>query len=314
MEFSTLKSQDVRDYWDHEENDFTPWLAEQIRSDEVSELEDVLGLDLVVSEVEKSVGRYSLDILAESEDGDRRVVIENQLEASDHDHLGKSLAYASGVDADLVVWIASRFHDEHRDAMQWLNGNTTEDVDLFAVRLDVFQIGDSDPALRFDPVAEPSEWKRKARRPDRELSELRRLQEEFWTQFRDRIDARDTPLSARKPRPRNWYRNPIGRSDLNLSFVVNSNDDELRAGLTIPDGKETYRKLERSREEIERETDHELNWSGVNETRSGKMRGKVYFSRDGDIRRRDNWDEYLGWMLDRGEACHDLFYERVQRL
>jgi hypothetical protein len=168
-EFSQLELQDVREYWEDEARDFTPWLANSIGTEEVSKLEDALGLDLEVIETEKSVGRYNVDILAEVVDDNRNVVIENQLSSSDHDHLGKSIAYASGVDADIIVWIAPRFYDEHRDAMQWLNQNSREGVDLFALRLEVWTIGDSDPAIRLNPVAEPSEWKEKAQRSEGEL-------------------------------------------------------------------------------------------------------------------------------------------------
>ena len=135
-EFHELEPQDVREYWTHEAHDFTPWLATSIGSEEVSHLEDVLGLDLEVTETEKSVGKYNVDIVAEVVDDGRQVVIENQLSSSDHDHLGKSIAYAAGVDADIIVWISPTFNDEHRDAIQWLNKNSREGIDLFAIRLD----------------------------------------------------------------------------------------------------------------------------------------------------------------------------------
>ncbi|ELY39887.1 hypothetical protein [Natronorubrum tibetense] len=117
-ELESLESQEVRDYWTDEARDFTPWVANEIRSEDESELENALGLELEVIKEEKSVGRYNVDILAEVVNDNRNVVIENQLNSSDHDHLGKSIAYASGVDADIIVWIAPRFYDEHRDAMQ----------------------------------------------------------------------------------------------------------------------------------------------------------------------------------------------------
>ncbi len=123
-DFQELEPQDVREYWTHEAHEFTPWLANEIRSEDASHLEDVLGLDLEVIQMEKSVGKYSVDILAEVVEDGRQVVIENQLDQSDHDHLGKSIAYAAGVDADIIVWIAPKFNDEHRDAFQWLNRNS----------------------------------------------------------------------------------------------------------------------------------------------------------------------------------------------
>lgn len=313
-EFASLESQDVREYWEHEAQEFTPWLADEIRSEGVSELEDALGLDLEVIEEEKSVGRYNVDVLAEVVDDNRNVVIENQLDSSDHDHLGKSLAYASGVDADIVVWIAPRFYDEHRDAMQWLNQNSREGVDLFAIRLEVWTIGESEPAVRLNPVAEPSEWKEKAQRTEGELSETKQLQEEFWTQFRDRIEERDTPLSARKPKPQHWYSNPIGKAGFELSFVLNSRDNELRAELVIRDDAEAYWQLEEDREEIDQKLDRDLVWNEPEETRAGKERSKLMFTKQAEIMNQERWDEYLDWMIECGELFHMVFYDRIQRL
>jgi hypothetical protein len=313
-EFASLESQEVRDYWEHEAQEFTPWLADEIRTEGVSELEDALGLDLEVIEEEKSVGRYNVDVLAEVVDDNRNVVIENQLGSSDHDHLGKSIAYASGVDADIIAWIAPRFYDEHRDAMLWLNENSREGVDLFAIRLEVWKIGDSEPAVRLNPVVEPSEWKEKAQRPEGELTETKKLQEEFWTEFRDRIEEDGSPLSARKPKPQHWYNNPIGKSGFALSFTINSRDSELRTGLVIRDDADAYWQLEEERESIDEEFDGQLVWNEPEETRAGKERSKILVTRQGDITDEEQWNEYLEWMLEHGEQFHDVFYDRIQRL
>ena len=313
-DFASLESQEVRDYWEHEANKFTPWLADQIRTEGVSEFEDALGLDLEVIDEERSVGRYNVDILAEVVDDNRNVVIENQLGSSDHDHLGKSIAYASGVDADIIAWIAPRFHDEHRDAIQWLNQNSREGVDLFAIRLEVWKIGDSDPAVRFNPVAEPSEWKEKAQRSDTELTETKKLQEEFWTKFRDRIEERDTPLSARKPKPQHWYNNPIGKAGFALTFAINSQDNQLRTELVIRDDADAYWELAEAQEEIDELFDGNLNWREPTETHAGKDRSKISLTRPGYISSDDEWDEYIAWMLENGEQFHEVFYDRIQRL
>ena len=314
QEFASLQSQDVREYWEHEEREFTPWLADQIRTEDVSELEDALGLDLEINQTEKSVGRYSVDILAEVVDDNRAVVIENQLDSSDHDHLGKSLAYASGVDADIIVWIAPRFYDEHRDAFQWLNQNSREGVNLFAIRVEVWTIGESEPAVRMNPIVEPSEWREKAQRPDEELSDTKELQEEFWTQFRDRIKETDTRLSARKPKPQHWYNNPIGKSGMHLSFVLNSRDSEIRAQLIIKDDAEAYWALAEDREEIDAQLDRELVWMEPEETRANKERSRILFRKDADTENTDRWDEYQEWFIECGELFHEHFYDRVQRL
>ena len=102
-EFEELEPQDARDYWTHEERDFTPWLEDELHEDGTSQLEDVLELDLTVNEREKRVGKCSIDLYAEATDDGRQVVIENQLSTSDHDQLGKAIAYAAGVEADIIV-------------------------------------------------------------------------------------------------------------------------------------------------------------------------------------------------------------------
>lgn len=312
--FASLESQEVRDYWEDEARDFTPWLADEIEAEDESKLEDALGLDLEVMEVEKSVGRYNLDILARVVDDNRKVVIENQLRASDHDHLGKSIAYASGVDADIIVWIAPRFYDEHRDAVQWLNENSREGVDLFALRLEVWTIGNSAPANRFNPVADPSEWKEKAKRSEGELSETKQLQEEFWTRFRDRIEERGTPLSPRKPYPDYYHNLSIGKAGVELQFTINSRDNQLGVGIVIRDDAEAFWELMDQRDEIDAEFDREVIWDEPEETRAGKERSKILVTKSGDVTDQDQWDDYLDWMVKYGEQFHRVFYDRLQRL
>ncbi|EMA43110.1 DUF4268 domain-containing protein [Halococcus saccharolyticus] len=311
--FQELVPQDVRDYWVHEAHNFTPWLADSIRNEDASHLEDVLGLDVEIVETEKSVGRYNLDILAEVVDDGRQVVIENQLDQSDHDHLGKAIAYAAGVNADIIVWIAPTFNDEHQDAIQWLNQNSREGVDLFAIRLEVWRIGDSQPAIRLNPVEKPSEWKRKAQRSGGEITETKELQEEFWTQFRDRIDDSSTILRPRKPKPIHYYGNPIGKSGFHISFVVLSQENELRLDLNIEDDEEAFWELKSEEEAIEQELGREVEWGEPRETRTGKMRSNLSIARDGDLENREKWGEYFDWYIEYGERFHNVFHNRIQQ-
>lgn len=312
-EFRDLEPQDVREFWEHEAHEFTPWLADSIRAEDSSHLEDVLGLDLEITETEKSVGKYSVDIVAEVIDDGRQIVIENQLESSDHDHLGKCIAYAAGVDADIIVWIAPQFNDEHKDAFQWLNKNSREGVDLFAIRLEVWRIGDSAPAVRLNPIEDPSEWKEKAKRSGDELSETQKLQEEYWTQFRDLISDRDTQLRTRKPKPQHWYNNPIGRSGFHLQFTVNTVESNLYCQLVIRDDPEVYQELESQKAEIEEAMGEELLWRPPEEAKRDSNRAKITLRRPGDLSQKDSWEEYQSWMIDRGERFHDVFYDRIQR-
>jgi hypothetical protein len=317
-DFGELENRGVRRYWEHEEQDFTPWLA-----DNILHLENALNLELEVEETERDIGRYFLDILAQEVDGGRTVVVENQLGDSDHDHLGKLLAYASGVDADVAVWISPEFHDEHTDAVGWLNENSKRGIDLFAVRLEVWKIDDSKPAIRLNPVEKPSEWKdRVDLDPDEELSELEERRLEYWTEFRDKIMDRDTVLRPRKPKPNYWYNNPIGKAVCNITFHVNksfsigsgSNKDRLKCQILIRDDAELFELLSEQRETIDKELGEPVNWIPPEETRGKGDRSYIGLEREGDISNTDLWNEYQDWMLEKGELLHETFYDRIQDL
>ncbi|WP_233125138.1 DUF4268 domain-containing protein [Halorubrum sp. SD683] len=267
-----------------------------------------------VIEREKSVGKYNVDIYARVVDDGRTIVIENQLQDSDHDHLGKAIAYAARVDADIIVWLTPEFNDEHCDALQWLNENTREGIDLFAIRLEVWQIENSPPAVRFNAVEQPSEWKEKAQRSRGDLSERDKLREEFWTAFRDRIEDTTTPLSSRKPYPNHYYSNPTGVGGYHIPFYVDEAESELGLELIFEDDADGFEELRDHAEELETALGADLYWGELRETRTGKMRSELGVKRDADIEDRERWDEYFDWMLEQGERFHDVFPERLRQL
>ncbi len=313
-DFASLEPQDVREYWAHEERDFTPWIADQLDAESASELENAIGLDIELIEREKSVGKYNVDIFAKVIDDERKIVIENQLARSDHDHLGKSIAYAAGVDADIIVWIAPEFNDEHRDAIQWLNTNSREQVDLFAIRLEVWQIDDSLPAVRFNPIEEPSEWKEKAQRSKGEISERDTRREAFWTAFRDRISQTQTPLRARKPSPRHYYSNPIGVSGFHISFLFDRKERERGITLYIEDDEDAFWQLVEDQDQIETELGHSLEWVEPKETRTGNMRSEIRLRTDGTLADRESWEDHIKWFLEYGERFHEVFPHQLRNL
>ena len=151
VELSKIERVELREVWPDEAADFTPWLAENL-----SQLGEALGLDLDIRGTEVPVGSYSLDILANDIGSDRPVIVENQLEKTDHTHLGQILTYAAGHDAETIVWIAKGFSDEHRAALDYLNGRTGEDTKFFGVVVEVLKIDNSRPAVNFDLVVTPN--------------------------------------------------------------------------------------------------------------------------------------------------------------
>ena len=152
QELGRIEKVELRDIWPREDENFTPWLA-----DNLDLLGEELGLTLESPSIEVEVGQYRLDIRAEEAEGGK-VAIENQLGWTDHDHLGKLLTYAAGVKAEYVVWVAASFTAEHRAAIDWLNSLAPEKVWFFGVEIRAIRIGDSNPAPDFRVVAAPKEW------------------------------------------------------------------------------------------------------------------------------------------------------------
>ena len=146
---------DLRSIWSHEEQDFSKWLAQK---ENLEQLSDAIEIDLELEETESPVGSFSVDIYARESGSSRGIIIENQLEDTDHDHLGKIIMYAAGKDAEIIVWIVKRARDEHKQAIGWLNQHTDENIGFFLIEIELWRIGDSLPAPRFNVVERPNEW------------------------------------------------------------------------------------------------------------------------------------------------------------
>ena len=155
---------DLRKVWPHEAQDFTPWLASE---DNIGSLSDAIGIDIAIDEAESSVGDFSVDIFAREVDTGRRIIIENQLESTNHDHLGKLITYASGKSADIIVWVVKHAREEHRSAIEWLNIHTDDSVAFFLCEIKLYKIGNSLPAVKFEVVGRPNDWAKDVKRAAR---------------------------------------------------------------------------------------------------------------------------------------------------
>ena len=176
-----IRITDLRSVWPHEANDFTKWLAQD---DNLTLLGDAIDIELELEERESSVGSFSVDIFAKEVGTNRRVIIENQLEDTNHDHLGKLITYASGTGAEVIVWVVKRARDEHRQAIEWLNQHTDSNIGFFLLEIELWQIGDSEKAPRFNIVEKPNDWT-KTMKSIEGLSNTDLLKLEFWTGFND---------------------------------------------------------------------------------------------------------------------------------
>ena len=302
---------ELREYWADEAREFTPWLAQE---ENLQLLGDAIGIDLELEDTEVPVGTFSADIVAKEVGTDDNVIIENQLERTNHDHLGKLITYASGLNARAVVWVCRQVNSEHRKALDWLNDITNEAVAFFGLEVELWQIGDSVPAPKFNLVCQPNEWAKvvTTRGASRELTETKLLQLEFWKGLVEFAEAEGTFLNFRKPRAQHWYSHAVGRSRFNLSLSVNTLLNKIGCELYIRhlESKQAFAQLMSEKDRIESELGAKLEWKELPLKRDCRI---VQF-REGDIRSEESWPELFAWLKERTEAFHAVFSPLVKGL
>ncbi|NGP90025.1 DUF4268 domain-containing protein [Fodinibius halophilus] len=301
--FGNLQQVDLRKGWEHEALNFTKWL---VKPENLKMLSDEIGIELAPIKSEARTGRYSVDILAEEQDTGQKVIVENQLEQTDHDHLGKLVTYASGHDAKYVVWIVRQANEEHRQAMEWLNDYTNNQINFFLIRLELWQIDESKPAVKMNTIVMPNEWTKTLREQNqtKELTDTKLLQFEFWKQFVQYCNEKNSTLRlGRKVRPKQWYNISIGRSNARISLTLNTYKQEIRCTLYIPDDQEYYKNYYERKEEVEKELDEKLVWLPLPDKKACRIR----VVRTGNIEHEDRWDEYFQWLKEKAEKFHEFF-------
>jgi len=296
MRFGKFEAVDIKELWKNEATDFTKWLAEP---ENISLLTDELGLG-EFSEIvtEKRIGNYYADIYAKIEDeqNSQTVIIENQLESTNHDHLGKIITYGSGVEASILIWIFREIREEHRRAIDWLNEKTGAELQIFAVKIEAWKIGDSLPAPKFDIICSPNNWANivKQTQNKNELTNTKLNQLEYWTNFSQYISNANTKIKARKPQAQHWYDISIGSSKIHIECTVSFKDNNIRCDLYIPNNKELFATLLNKKENIEKELGFELVWEELENKNASRIR---YQKNDVDLSNKDNYDSYYNWYI-----------------
>ncbi|MCX6745324.1 MAG: DUF4268 domain-containing protein [Candidatus Parcubacteria bacterium] len=257
---SKLNKVDLRDVWGHEAIDFTNWLAEQQNLDLLSE---AIGIEVKLIQTEANVGRFNVDILAEEQGTGRKIIIENQLEDTNHDHLGKIITYASGYDAEVIVWIVRDYKEEHQKAVDWLNEHTDENISFFLIKVELWQIENSNPAPKFEVVVSPNEWAKaiKTSAVSGELTDTKLQQLEFWNKFKDFVRTTDSKIKLRTPRPQHWYNVSIGISDAHIALTINTRENLIGCEIYINRNRDLYDFLKEKQDIIEKEIGEKAEWS-----------------------------------------------------
>lgn len=220
------KIDDLRSIWKHEAKDFTPWLAEE---ENLSMLSEAIGIDIVLEEQESTVGEFSVDIFATEESTGRKIIIENQLEDTNHDHLGKIITYASGKDAEVIIWIVKRARDEHKQAIEWLNNHTDDKCAFFLIEIELWRIGNSEPAVKFNIVERPNDWA-KSMKKSTNMTESKAQRLNFWQKFIEYNQSNNGVYAKSMPTADTWIGKSIkGIPGTSVNLVVTKDRARIEA-------------------------------------------------------------------------------------
>lgn len=302
------KESDLRQVWPNEAYDFTPWLAEEENLDLLGE---ALGIPLNLVETESSVGAYSLDILAEHADSGAKVIIENQLEPTNHDHLGKIITYASGKDAKYIVWVVKEAREEHRAAIEWLNKITDDDVGFFLVEIQLWSINDSVVAPKFEVVEQPNGWSKMVKAPADPIGgKAVQFKYAFWSAFNDYVwdknNAFTRLFNQHKASSDHWYTLAIGSSRMYMTLLVNTRTNVLTVEFAISSpnfDKSLYDSVLTHKNEIEQAAGTELDWRRLD----GKKVSRIILEKEFDLNNIDDRPNEFDWYMEWAVKIYNAF-------
>lgn len=307
MEMGRLESVPLREIWQSEPADFTPWLAKE---ENISILGDAIGTNLEVVSKEQEVGRFKADILCkDTATTERWVLIENQLDRTDHIHLGQLMTYAAGLEAVTVVWIAKKFTDEHRASLDWLNEIVSDKVQFFGIEIELWRIGASLIAPKFNIVSKPNDWTR----PVSGLTEHTRFQLDYWTALREVMEQRGGVVNPTKPKAQHWQDFSIGRTNFILRGNINAGKKRIGVQLILQgaDAKAHYSLLYEDKETIEAELGQPLDWKELPTNVESQIN---WFWENCDPSDQSSWRIQHDWFYEKLTQFHHTFAARIKKL
>ena len=303
IELSRLEVVELREVWPDEAQDFTPWLAKDAN---ISLLGETLGMELELEKKEIGVGDFKADILCKNEE-DSWVIIENQLEKTDHDHLGKILTYSAGLNAKTVIWIAKEFRDEHRAALDQLNEITNEDFSFFGVEIKLWQIANSKPAPRFEIVIKPNNW-------NPSQIPLNDWKTEFWTKLNEHFRETNLNYNIRIPGSKNTVHFGIGNPGVfSLEAVLSQKKKRIGIRLALKGGfsKAYFNLLNEQQENIEEEFGEKLEWEELPHLKTSIV---ALYKNDTDPQDKNDWKNQDYWIASKLTNFDKVFRERLLEL
>lgn len=307
--FGFLTEVDIRSLWQHEQYDFSDWLAKEHN---MAMLGNELGLTLTDISKEVFVGSYRCDLVAKDETTGTKVIIENQLESTNHDHLGKIITYASGLEADVVVWIVKEAREEHRSAIEWLNNKTVREVSFFLIEIHAYRIGDSLPAPKFVMIEKPNDFAKsiKGSHQGGELTKSESERLNFWTLLNETLVAQNKPFNTRKATTNNWYDVALGRSDVWVTITLLNQSNQVGLGVYIKENKDLFDALYQRAEEIHQEVGFAFEWHRLDNAKISKI---IFYLPGLNFDNHDNYNLLIDDIIKKVVVIRKVFTDHLKR-
>ncbi len=310
-ELGRLERVDLREVWSKEADDFTPWLAQ---AENLPLVGETIGLELELEAQEKNVGPFRADLLCKDTATNSWVLIENQLERTDHSHLGQLLTYATGLEAVTIVWITARFAEEHRAALDWLNEKTDTGINFFGLEIELWKIGDSKVAPKLNMVSKPNDWtKRIASATKADLTPTKQLQLDYWSAFSEHLAKNGANIKPTKAAAQHWMTFAIGKSNCTTQASVNTQGKNVSVGLVLagPYARSRFDALKTQREAIEAEIGQRLEWR----KHAGAKESRIWLYKSAaDPNDHSHWPEQHAWLSKTLATFDSAFRNRLQQI
>jgi hypothetical protein len=309
LNFDAIEEIPLKEYFKREDRDFTPWLQENIQI-----LGEAIGLEILDAETEVPIGNYRLDILASESSTNRKIAIENQFESTNHSHLGQLITYMAGADADVVIWIAESFREEHLTAMNHLNQISNKETAFFCIRPRLIKIGNSNPALEFVVVIKPDEWEKSVKSTSKQFSERELKYKEFWQRLVNVYSQLNSDFKVKNPYPQSWLWFGAGKSGLFYSWNFKPEKFVVELYINTKDAEVNniiYSQLYKEKSFIEEKLG-KLEWSNLENLKKCTIAlNKII---DEDILTLKNKEELIHWAVNNMNKFREVFDSRIKNL
>ncbi len=305
MSIGKLEKVELRDIWKNEATDFTCWLE-----DSIDDLSNFIGFELEVLEREKKVGSFSIDLYAETPEGEK-VIIENQLERTDHNHLGQIITYFTNLEAKYVIWIAKEARQEHANAINWLNEST--DINFYLIQVEAYKIGNSKPAPYFKIVCQPDEDMKAIGAEKKDFTEREKFNVNFWETMMKKCSGKLSHFCNKKASKYHFHSGSAGKSGFSFVFLATGKYYGLELYIDVGDrdkNKEIFHSISEHKDRIEKEFGHKLIWDEIPEKRASRVRLKIKEKSIVDI----NWEQAQDEMITTMEKFETIFRPEIKNL